>query len=131
MKRTLLLLTLFISIFIVGCGGSGGGKAQPSVFLGNYDGTWTSTDTSVGTAVIEVEPNGDFAGEFVNTTFSLNGTFHGHLNDDGTFEGALTLSGNEFEGAGQFVLSEDKSSLTGSFTRQSTTWTFDFSRILN
>jgi hypothetical protein len=75
-----------------------------------------------------VAPNGDFDGTFVNITDSLNGTFHGTITGDGTFDGTITISGNDFDGSGQFQLSQDGNTMTGTFTRSGTTWTFTLTR---
>lgn len=130
MKALILIFSVFVSLLLVGCGGSGGGGNGGDVeqFQGSYSGTWTATNSHVGTSSIVVQPNGSFTGTFVNTTLSLTGTIEGQITGDGSFEGTISVGGGDFDGEGEFTLSEDMLDMAGEFTYQTTTYTFDFSR---
>lgn len=131
MKVLILLFSVFVSLLLTGCGGSGGGGNGGDVeqFQGSYSGTWTATNSHVGTSAIVVQSNGSFTGTFVNTTLSLTGTIEGQITGDGSFEGTITIGGNDFDGDGSFTLSENLENMAGEFTYQNnTTYTFDFAR---
>lgn len=131
MKVCIVLFSIFVSLFLAGCGGSGGGSNNGDVeqFQGSYSGTWTATNSHVGTSAIEIQPNGSFSGSFVNTTQSLTGTIEGQITGDGSFTGTISVGGGDFDGEGSFTLSENLEDLAGEFTYQSTTYTFDFARV--
>lgn len=129
MKTLAAIFVLFVVALLAGCGGSGGGSATShSTFQGAFSGPWTATDSSVGNAQLTIDGDGDFTGNFQNITDSIQGAFHGHITGDGTFDGALTINGNDYTGTGTFTLSQDEEHLTGTFVHGNTTWTFTLTR---
>lgn len=132
MKSFFLFVILIASLLLIGCGGSGGGGNRGNVerFQGQFSGTWVSTSTQHGTTSVVIQPNGSFDGEFVNLTISLTGTIEGQVTGDGSFEGTINLAGNVRTGDGQFTISEDGNSLTGTLDDNGNTLTFTLTRDL-
>jgi hypothetical protein len=130
MKTCIVLFSILLAFFLVGCGGSGGsGKGSEVVFaVGSYSGPWTSTDSQSGTSAIVVANNGSFTGTFYNQGLNLTGTISGQIVSDGSFEGTITLGGNDYEGTGQFVLSQNGDVMDGTMVYNSVTFTFNFTR---
>lgn len=130
MKVWSILFFVLLTVFLVGCGGSGGGGNDDNVgaFQGNFGGTWTSTNSWSGTSTIDVAPNGSFTGTFVNNTLSLDGTIQGQVVSDGSFEGTITIGGSDYNGDGEFTLSQDQTTMTGHMTYETTTFNFSFTR---
>ncbi len=131
MRHLILFAVASICILLVGCGGSGGGRKSGNVerFQGSFSGTWTSSSSQNGTTAVLIEPNGFFDGEFVNLTHSLTGTIEGQITGDGTFEGTIDLGGTSRTGEGQFTISGDGNTLTGTLDDNGATLTFNLTRV--
>jgi|GEM_PF-5350787 len=109
------------------CGGSG--SAAPSPFQGSFSGSWTSNGADSGTATVKVSPGGSFTGQEADTTTNVDGSVVGELQNDGDFKGTVQVTGHSaIAASGQFQISADQNTMTGTLTYSSVTYTFTFTR---
>ena len=86
----IFLLVLIGGIVLAGCGGSGVGT---SPFAGQYQGTFTSSNTSdQGTVAFTIDDNGNVNGTLVDDASSPSTTedLHGTILDNGDITGDLS-----------------------------------------
>lgn len=97
---------------LVGCGGGGG---STSYFRGNYQGTFTSNNSSdFGTITMAVDGNGDVRGTLVNNGVSpaSRQTITGNIKDNGDIAGELQSSSANYPYSGNLGF-DNTGALTG------------------
>ncbi len=78
---------------------------------------------------MSVSPGGAFTGTETDTTNNLQGSVAGTLNNNGTFTGTAQVAGhNPVTASGQFSISQDNNTLSGTLTYGSTNYTYTLTR---
>ncbi|MBI1335095.1 MAG: hypothetical protein GC165_19705 [Armatimonadetes bacterium] len=106
--RKVGILAVAAASLIIGCGGAGDTSNLPSLYVGDWTGTWTSVDANdTGAIALTVTSNGSFSGTIATKTDSgtISGVIdkHGSMNAIGTFTnspnmvitGAVTLNNGD------------------------------------
>jgi hypothetical protein len=122
-------LSLFAGALVLSsCGGSGATQA-PSPFQGTFAGNWSAVGGDSGTAQITVTPGGGVNGTETDTTINLPGTVAGTLQNNGILTGTITPQGHgPISESGQFQISQDGNTLSGTVTYNGVTYTYTLMR---
>jgi hypothetical protein len=104
----LTLMALALSLALAGCGGGGG--SEPTI-IGQWSGTFVTTDTppQYGTINIVVSPTRTVTGSLNNTTSGSVGAITGSVDLLGSFTGSVSYANGAvvYTARGEFLLTDD------------------------